>query len=45
MTTDPALDAGQDPDPEPALEPGQQDFPLWPMTAVMASPFIQKVVA
>ena len=44
MTTDGALD-GQQPDPEPALEPGRQDFPEWPMTAKDASVFIKKVVA
>lgn len=31
--------------PDPALEPGRQDFPQWPMTAADASVFIRKIVA
>lgn len=30
------------PGTEPALEPGQHDFPEWPMTAMDASPFLSK---
>lgn len=43
MADDQAL--GQSPDPEPALEPGRQDFSQWPMTAKDASVFIPKIVA